>query len=110
MEIGFLPNKCAFGIFIFLWFGLCIFFMLGAIIYTLTVYENSYVDSIALFELYTISQILYSVFFMMIDCMILYTFLLFSNKLEEEKLAMITSSFENSFNNQGGLIEEKYDE
>ena len=105
-----MPNKCVFGTYIFLWFGLCINFTLGAIISTLTKYDKSYLDSIVLFQLNSICKILYSLFFVIIDCMILYTLLLLSNKFEEEKMALIASSLRKSYYSQGSSIEEEYDE
>ena len=45
-----------------------------------------------IFELYYISGLLSAIFVVLIDCLILYTFLLLSNRAEEEKMTMINKS------------------
>ena len=49
-------------------------------------------------------------FVLIIDCLILYTFLLLSNKAEEEKMALIKKSMKNSNDAEGRFIIEEDDE
>ena len=53
--------------------------------------DKSYQDDLMIYEFYAISKILYYIFILSIDSLILYTFLLLSNKVEEEMVTKITN-------------------
>ena len=75
----------------FLSFGLCIFFTLVLIMDKLSDLDKSYDDNLVLYEFYAISKIFDCIFILTIDSLILYTFLLLSNKVEEEMVTKITN-------------------
>ena len=58
-----------------------------------------------LFEVYFISIMIYNIFVLMIDCLIIFTFLLLSNKVKEENLALITKSLQKNFNTENFLTD-----
>ena len=91
-KIRIYPKKCIFRAYIVLWIGLCIFFTSLTVIDTIAVYNFELLESAFYVEFYLVIGIIFNIFFIMIDCLILYTILLLSNKIEEDKLALITES------------------
>ena len=57
-----------------------------------------------------ITNILYSLFVLIIDFLILYTYLLLSNKIKAKKIALIADSLKRSYRLENSEIEEEDDE
>ena len=91
--------------YVFLWFSLTIISTIEATILTFAVFDITYLEITFLLVACYISGICYIILFLMMDCLILYTFILLSNKVEDKKLARITKSLRESYDTMSGLNE-----